>query len=1717
MTESILAHAIVEIIVEAFRHNEEAAHKCFRIKNLQSEEVVALANIWKGTAQGLGLGGVRMVVADDLGGQVPPEYVAEEGLSITYYRNHNQGGLVYVETRVQSDEQGLQNLFTIRDSNFLDGSFDEYAGAGMKVPGLLLAKAWGAVGNGGLPLPALLLERASLVLALVHPEVAAVPVRRFIVFCTAVCARWMAWGSPVDSACADRIVGECLWHLDMFPDEQWREGDVDARVKRRLERNARHADLMLSGVEIDPEELCRAVLRTRFLEPSGAPVSADNQKYFAQLCTEYARLPTDLCRSKIPYSIFEQLFKRDTVGLKLGERVRSDIEQARPDRLNEFDAADLMGGLNAQSQADAERLLELGGAAGEVRLADLLSTRTRRAVERVATPPKRRFFNPAIEVVRLYQRVKSQESGARPARIELRPAMPLDPSNAALGLFAFLFGPTLLCIADALNGVPGACELRLAPELTCQHPVPPLERERDDDEERELIKWLPLGICIRVVGAGGELLEELVQMDWDPAPISHFALMWLLIADPESPVWSAIGELELDDTGSSGDWTLPFVQRLLPLSAIAHPTTTFAAGTGPDAVIGDLLELRRSLRDGLCAEGLSIETINSFLDAWKTILERSRLDYIPDGSRPDALQALLCNDTIMFRESGRRLMLPTQPLRLRWMAGYLEKCAKLASACLEGRAGFATGDGEMYLDWLEELTPHELPPTTSGAAGEILFARSELGWFEDFAPLTRVTSDASVDPHALISIAARVIAYLDAHPHKCDGLSLLLVLPTSDDLPAELIRQVARGRLSHVRVSLTVAAPKARWEQVSKTLAALPGEEQGAASGRLFPARDLAFLEYSAGDDLAGLVDGKLFDIALVTHVLQENVQSQQNTEPPVERTGAFNPVVDRPIRLESSGGGAISIVMLPRDQDFMLETWGTLVVRSNRSRPISPSQPENTDFVELQVSFQDAARVFHALHQCSHWVITLERHISRQQIESIEAGEPDVLSVESDIGGNGLNTLIVSSRSGRALIEHRLARKLRKLVPKDSHARFADGIVEGLARRVYDETRQLSPHLALQAMGVARVTEEILGLCVARRIAGQQFPVRVTDGLSAWISLDEHADWLGGKSQIRADMFRITFERIATGMLEVSVLVLEGKFRQAFDYHGIVQVKQTCEFLKSVLGNPSGDAPESIDAGMWRERLLSAIENVAMEARVVVESEGGTNCAGRNPVPDDIRQMFGEGKYFLKPVQGLYSATLWESPGNTISCETVDGVLVVQSGREHLLELISQTIDESTASETTTTEPKGDVIASPAETAVLDVDVAGVVVDSQSTSSQTGAETTLSAPVFSRRDEEIEGAADGTGRMSGPDAGDRHKMNVAVLRHMYDEILGCFASHNVSVFAASTEDAFIEGPASVLFKVRPGNGVDPKKLFEKTQALKLRLELEQDQNVTFNIDMGFVTIDVPKRLEHRYFVNAADMWRRWIAPAGALSVPIGEDTSGQLVCINFSSPNSPHLLVAGTTGSGKSEALNTILFGLVQNFAPSQLRLLLVDPKGTELLAFDQSAYLLRDIGWDDTDALDLLKQAVAEMQRRYMLFRERKTKSLVDFNSTASAQEKLPWWLVVLDEYADLTHDPQAKKDIEQELKRLAQKARAAGIHVIIATQKPSADVISTNLRSNLPAQLSLRVKSGTESRVVLDEAGAENLNGKGDALLKSDGRLTRVQCARVEPVDQVLQRTD
>lgn len=347
-----------------------------------------------------------------------------------------------------------------------------------------------------------------------------------------------------------------------------------------------------------------------------------------------------------------------------------------------------------------------------------------------------------------------------------------------------------------------------------------------------------------------------------------------------------------------------------------------------------------------------------------------------------------------------------------------------------------------------------------------------------------------------------------------------------------------------------------------------------------------------------------------------------------------------------------------------------------------------------------------------------------------------------------------------------------------------------------------------------------------------------------------------------------------------------------------------------------------------------------------------------------------------------------------------------------------------------------------------------------------------------------------------------RNKMADAELEKRYAGLLAALSEFNVKVERPRGEVPYQEGPAFIEYAVFPSYGVSVNKIESQLENLKLRLKLSSDAEIGCSTHKGNVLLTVPKADDERYFVDAADLWSRWVRPSSGFKVPLGEDASGNIVELDFSNSNSPHLLIAGVTGSGKSEALLTILHGAVRYYSKDELRLRLIDPKQTELNTLARLPHTDGQIGWTAEEAIILLEQAVEEMERRYEIFRLKGVRNISEYQSPESP---LPRWIVVLDEYADLVSDDDERKAIEKLLQRLSQKARAAGIHVIVSTQKPVVKVINTVVKGNLPGKIALRVNTAMESRVILDEPGAEKLAGKGDAIVLAGNGRVRIQFAR------------
>ncbi|MGQ0633700.1 MAG: FtsK/SpoIIIE domain-containing protein [Planctomycetaceae bacterium] len=326
--------------------------------------------------------------------------------------------------------------------------------------------------------------------------------------------------------------------------------------------------------------------------------------------------------------------------------------------------------------------------------------------------------------------------------------------------------------------------------------------------------------------------------------------------------------------------------------------------------------------------------------------------------------------------------------------------------------------------------------------------------------------------------------------------------------------------------------------------------------------------------------------------------------------------------------------------------------------------------------------------------------------------------------------------------------------------------------------------------------------------------------------------------------------------------------------------------------------------------------------------------------------------------------------------------------------------------------------------------------------------------------------------------------------------LVATLAEYGVCV---SLDHPAIAGPAFIRFPITLGRGTKVQAVERRAAELQVRLQLAAEPFISR--DNGRLMIDVqrPDRITIWFDDIRAELPRA-VGGFGGSLVPVGVDLFGHLVCADLARPEHAHLLVAGTTGSGKSEWLRLAVAGLIATNTPDTLCLVVIDPKRNAFHALRDSAFLWQPLVFpDEQPAADTLARLVAEMDRRYREF-----EGVDSFSQrVAKSAGPLPRIVCVCDEYRDLiSRDRDERKQIEQHICRLGAKARAAGIHLILATQEPSRDTIKGPLDSNIPTRVGLKMGKSVESRMLLNQAGAEKLLGHGDLLFKSIGDPIRLQ---------------
>ncbi|MBQ9378042.1 MAG: DNA translocase FtsK [Schwartzia sp.] len=340
-------------------------------------------------------------------------------------------------------------------------------------------------------------------------------------------------------------------------------------------------------------------------------------------------------------------------------------------------------------------------------------------------------------------------------------------------------------------------------------------------------------------------------------------------------------------------------------------------------------------------------------------------------------------------------------------------------------------------------------------------------------------------------------------------------------------------------------------------------------------------------------------------------------------------------------------------------------------------------------------------------------------------------------------------------------------------------------------------------------------------------------------------------------------------------------------------------------------------------------------------------------------------------------------------------------------------------------------------------------------------------------------------------------------------------------------------GPAVTRYELKPAPGVKVSKIEKLADDLALAL-------AAFSVRIepipgkSAIGVEVPNRELEGVMLRDVLEDEGFAAAKSKLTVGLGIDIAGQAIFADLG--EMPHLLIAGATGSGKSVCVNTLITSILFKAKPDEVRFIMIDPKMVELSNYNGIPHLMVPVVTDARKAASVLNWAVQEMEKRYARFAETGVRKMADFNAAAAEEEKMPAIVIIIDELADLMM--VAPKDVEDAIVRLAQKARAAGIHLVLATQRPSVNVITGLIKANIPSRISFAVSSQIDSRTILDAGGAEKLLGKGDMLFYPIGaakpmrvqgafvsdaeieellRFIRAQCEEPEPDEEITRFTE
>jgi len=934
-------------------------------------------------------------------------------------------------------------------------------------------------------------------------------------------------------------------------------------------------------------------------------------------------------------------------------------------------------------------------------------------------------------------------------------------------------------------------------------------------------------------------------------------------------------------------------------------------------------------------------------------------------------------------------------------------------------------------------------------------------------------------------VAARELArvvqdYIETYPFVRDGLEVYLVQCRNGALPGLLVEQLdklARRRRWGIHLNVIVhstdrGAPLYRrvteWLKTHEEFAARP-------PGAYFPAVTMRVLECEY-DNLFDQVDDT--DLVILPDVLAEQGQTiEAEVEDP--NGEATSPTDDLPLyRAQQApferGEFTRTILLTPPPQLNLLQHFYALQWAA-RERKAVPSG-RVVQFLR-RVSLQDWERELAELHRRFNWVTCYDTTVDRFLLEDTFPGTVEVIRYSLGLGTKRQHNLTVSSSyQARDVVERRLTANLETLLPGTPEA-----FRRQVAQRLVEEAKQVSGDIVLRAAGPGAYLNELIGMVVAKHQTERRYLEQHPGALTAWIYLDDFAHWFDRRTP---DLLFVAISPEADGELPLHIEVVETKCvgEANFASEAADAQRQVAQGVNR-LAQAWAPGARHLDAPFWYNQLYRAVVGnlaVKREQRRLWEA-----FRRRLPEGDYTLEMSGHAWVFCHDGSAGVLDVADEGAATVVAPDAQQVPHRYHHyGRVGLRKLLRGLVEEwrleapADAWSPVHDEPP----PPPAQVEWSEPAEAKPMATLPPAAEPPPEEETLPAEA----DRLMEWVREKAGRLA------------RVLR-----------DYGLRVYPIEADKADV-GPSVVRFKVRMRPGEKLSRLQAIAADLQRELALTAVPLIDNVLGTTYVGIDLPRpEPETVALLPALPGLPAEKEKVGRLSFLVGRTPAGRTVTADLA--DLPHLLVAGSTGSGKTVFLYTFIVSLLHRFGPEALSLLLIDPKQTDFVYFEGLPHLLDGrVVIDAEEAIAYLGRLTTEvLDVRTRQLRQARCRDLLDYNER-HPDAPMPPIVVVIDEYADLVQvlNRSGRQEFERRLIRLAQRARNVGIHLVIATQRPSADIVTTSLKTNLPARIAFRLPSHHDSMTILDQPGAENLLGKGDMLFLTEGRVERLQGFYIKP---------